>query len=90
MKVLYDAGRYVEFKDGREAAAQTAYTGEIQGLSAGCAYKDDEPIKVQVQMLFELGQRPAGDRRPEDLPLLGGGDRAQPGRSWPRNISTCR
>ncbi len=58
VKVLYDAGRYIEFKDGREAAGNVAWTGEIQNLSAGCAYKDDEPIKVQVEMLMALGKGP--------------------------------
>ena len=58
VKVLYDASRYVEFKDGKESAAQTAYTGEIQGLSSGCAYKSNDPIRMQVQMLFELGRGP--------------------------------
>ena len=54
MKVLYDAGRYIEFKDAKEASANVAYTGEIQGISAGCQYKDDEPIQVQMEVLFEL------------------------------------
>jgi len=59
VKVLYDAGRYVEFKDGREASGAVGYTGEIQGISAGCAYKDDDPIKVTMEILFELGHGPA-------------------------------
>ncbi|MES2036020.1 MAG: Tat pathway signal sequence domain protein [Pseudomonadota bacterium] len=65
VKVLYDAGRYVEFKDGREAAANVAYTGEVQGLSSGCAYKDDEPIRVEVELLFALGKGPqaSGDNK---------------------------
>lgn len=58
VKVLYDAGRYIEFKDGREAAANVAWTGEIQSLSAGCAYQNDEPIKLQVEMLLALGKGP--------------------------------
>lgn len=58
VKVLYDAGRYVEFKDNREASAAVAYSGEIQGVSAGCQYKDDEPIRVQMEILFELGKGP--------------------------------
>lgn len=58
VKVLYDASRYIEFKDGKESAAATAYTGEIQGLSSGCAYKSNDPIKMQVEMLFELGRGP--------------------------------
>lgn len=58
VKVLYDAGRYIEFKDNREAAANVAWTAEFQNLSAGCAYKDDEPIKLQVEMLLALGKGP--------------------------------
>jgi hypothetical protein len=58
VKTLYDAARYVEFKDGREAAAAVGYTGEIQGISAGCQYKDDEPIRVAMEVLFDLGRGP--------------------------------
>ena len=56
VKSLYDASRFVEFKDNREASAAVGWSGEIQGISAGCAYKDDEPIKVTVEVLFELGR----------------------------------
>lgn len=65
VKVLYDAGRYIEFKDGKESAGAVAYSGEIQGLSSGCEYKDDEPIRVSVEMLFGLGKGPqaSGDRK---------------------------
>lgn len=58
VKVLYDAGRYIDFKDNREASANVAYSGEIQGISAGCQYKDDEPITVKMEVLFELGKGP--------------------------------
>ncbi len=58
VKTLYDAARYVEFKDNKEASANVGFTGEIQGVSAGCAYKDDEPIKVTMDVLFELGKGP--------------------------------
>lgn len=58
VKSLYDAARYVEFKDGREASSNVIYSGEIQDISSGCAYKDDEPIKVQIEMLFEFGKGP--------------------------------
>ena len=58
VKTLYDAGRYVEFKDDREASANVGFTGEIQSLSAGCQYKDDEPIRVTMDILFELGRGP--------------------------------
>ncbi|MFI4966751.1 MAG: Tat pathway signal sequence domain protein [Caulobacterales bacterium] len=58
VKALYDASRYVEFKDAREASANVGFTGEIQGISAGCEYKDNEPIKVAMDVLFELGKGP--------------------------------
>lgn len=64
VKTLYDAARYVEFKDGQEASAAVGFTGEIQGVSAGCAYKDAEPIEVRMEVLFELGRGPtAGGRQ---------------------------
>ncbi len=58
VKVLYDAARYVEFKDNNESASQVVYTGEIQGISAGCEYKSDDPIHVAMQVLFEVGKGP--------------------------------
>jgi hypothetical protein len=58
VKVLYDAARYVELKDNREAASAVGFTGEIQGLSSACAYKSDDPIKVQMELLFALGRGP--------------------------------
>jgi hypothetical protein len=61
VKVLYDAARYTEFKEGREASAAVGYTGEIQGVSAGCEYKADEPIKVTMEILFQMGRGPQAD-----------------------------
>ncbi|HEX6860629.1 MAG TPA: Tat pathway signal sequence domain protein [Caulobacteraceae bacterium] len=58
VKVLYDAARYHEFAGGQEASSAVAYTGEIQGVSAGCEYKDDDPIKVRMEVLFSLGKGP--------------------------------
>jgi len=58
VKVLYDAARYVELKDNQEAAAAVGYTGEIQSLSSACQYKSDDPIKVEMQILFALGKGP--------------------------------
>jgi hypothetical protein len=58
VKSLYDANRYVEFKDDREASANVAFSGEIQGISAGCQYNAGEPIKVMMDILFELGKGP--------------------------------
>ena len=56
VKVLYDAGRYHEFKDDRESASAVMYTGEIQGVSAGCEYRDADPIELRVELLFSLGK----------------------------------
>ena len=58
VKVLYDAGRYVEFAGGREAAGAVAWTGEIQGVEADCRYKDGDPIRVDVDVNFNLGRGP--------------------------------
>lgn len=58
VKTLYDAARYVEFKDNVEASANVAYTGEIENIASTCAYKGDEPIKVQMRILFEFGRGP--------------------------------
>jgi len=63
VKSLYDAHRYVEFKDNREASAAVAFSGEIQGISAGCAYKDEQPIQVTMEVLFELGKGPQAEGR---------------------------
>lgn len=63
VKSLYDAHRYVEFKDNREASAAVGWSGEIQGISAGCEYKDDQPIQVTVEVLFELGKGPQAQGR---------------------------
>ncbi len=58
VKILYDAARYVEMTDGRPAVANVGYTGEIEGVTAGCSYRGSDPITVQVNMLFNLGRGP--------------------------------
>jgi hypothetical protein len=63
VKSLYDAARYVEFKDNREASANVGFSGEIQGISAGCSYKDEQPIEVTMEVLFELGKGPQAEGR---------------------------
>ena len=65
VKILYDAARFVELEGGRAASANVGYTGEIEGVSAGCAYQSDEPITVQMDILFNLGRGPqaGGDQR---------------------------
>jgi hypothetical protein len=58
VKVLYDAGRYIEFDGGREAAAAVGYSGEIQGITADCRYQNDEPITVDMTVGFAFGKGP--------------------------------
>lgn len=58
VKVLYDAGRTVEFKDNKTASSEVGYTGEIQKLASGCAYKADDPIKLSIKVLFAFGHGP--------------------------------
>ncbi len=62
VKVLYDAGRYEEFKDNQEASQSVAYTGEIQNLAADCQYKGLEPIHNKIAITFALGRGPQGLR----------------------------
>ena len=63
VKVLYDAARYVEFKDNNESYANVGYTGEIQNIAAACAYKSDQPITVRARILFSLGRGPQAQGR---------------------------
>jgi hypothetical protein len=58
VRSLYDAARYVEFKDNAEASAAVGYTGEIQDISSACEYVGSQPIRVKMQVLFELGRGP--------------------------------
>lgn len=63
VKILYDAARYVELANNQATAANVGYTGEIQGVTADCAYREAEPIRLDINMLFHLGRGPqaAGD-----------------------------
>lgn len=65
VKILYDAARYLEMPFDQPGAANVAFTGEIQGLSADCVYRDEDPIQVSMNILFELGRGPQaqGDTR---------------------------
>ena len=78
VKSLYDAARYVEFKDSREASAAVGYTGEIEGISAGCAYQDDRADQGDRRGAVQPGPRPAGRGPPKHLSLLDRRHRAQP------------
>lgn len=61
VKILYDAARYVEFAGGQQASAAVGFTGEIEGLEAACVYREDDPIVVNMDILFHLGRGPQAD-----------------------------
>lgn len=65
VKILYDAARYVELEGGRAAVANVGYTGEIEGISSDCEYREADPIRVDMDVLFHLGRGPqaAGEQR---------------------------
>ena len=58
VKVLYDAARYQEFKDGKEASGAVAYSGEIDGINANYEYRGVDPIRVKMEIGFGLGRGP--------------------------------
>ncbi len=66
VKVLYDAARYVELADfSRPSVAGVGFTGEIEGVSADCVYREADPIRVDMNILFNLGKgaQASGDQR---------------------------
>lgn len=58
VKILYDGARYVELADNRPSVANVGFTGEIEGLSADCQYQSQDPITVDINVLFNLGRGP--------------------------------
>ena len=58
VKILYDAARYVVLEGGRAAGSNVGYTGEIQGVSSDCEYRENDPIRVDMNVLFQLGRGP--------------------------------
>jgi len=58
VKILYDAARYVELVDNRAASANVGFTGEIEGVTADCSYREADPITVDMNLLFRLGRGP--------------------------------
>ncbi|MGH7019038.1 MAG: Tat pathway signal sequence domain protein [Brevundimonas sp.] len=64
VKVLYDAARYVEMADfNAPAIAGVGFTGEIEGVTADCVYRESDPIRLDFNVLFNLGkgQNASGD-----------------------------
>lgn len=67
VKVLYDAARLVEFKDSRTASSNVAYSGEIEGVTARCAYEGAEPIELQLMITFSAGKGPQATANSKDF-----------------------
>ena len=67
VKVLYDAARYMEFKNGQQTPAAVGFTGEISGLTASCQYKGSDPITVQLAVDFALGRGPMAGATSKDF-----------------------
>lgn len=61
VKVLYDAARYHEFKDNKEATNAAMWTGEINGVTSDCAYTGANPIEVGMSIGFSLGRGPQAE-----------------------------
>ena len=55
--VLAEASRMIEF-DGEEAAANVAYSAEIEGVALACRYFADEPIDATVDLKLAFGRGP--------------------------------
>ncbi|MFT3996657.1 MAG: Tat pathway signal sequence domain protein [Asticcacaulis sp.] len=58
VKVLYEAARYQEFDNNKEASSEAKWTGQINGIASDCAYKGDEPIQIAMIIGFSLGKGP--------------------------------
>jgi hypothetical protein len=63
VKVLYDAARYEEFQDNKEATDMAKWTGQINGVNSDCAYKGNEPIHVGMDISFSLGRGPKAESK---------------------------
>ncbi len=66
VKVLYDAARYMELKDGKETSSAVGWTGEIQNVRSACQYKSGDPIHVQTSIAFALGRGPQAQGSSKD------------------------
>lgn len=66
VKILYDAARYVELSDyERPSTNGVGFTGEIEGVTSDCVYRENDPIRLEMNLLFNLGKGPQaqGDAR---------------------------
>jgi len=61
VRILYDAARYVEFEGGQQSYSAVGYTGEIEGIEADCTYREADPIRIDMNILFQLGRGPQAE-----------------------------
>jgi len=62
VKILYDAARSIEMQDyARPSVNGVGFTGEIEGVSSDCVYREADPIRVDLNLLFSLGKGPAAE-----------------------------
>lgn len=56
---LYDAVRVVNFEGGQQTLDAVGFTAEIQSVRSLCTYRDDRPIKADLEIDFGFGRGPA-------------------------------
>ncbi len=61
VRILYDAARYVEFEGGQQTISAVGYTGEIEGIESECVYREADPIRIDMDILFQLGRGPQAE-----------------------------
>ena len=92
VKVLYDAARYVEFKDDSERLdAASATPARSRTCTSACEYKADRADPgAGAACCSSFGRGPQARGLAQDLPLLGRGHRPQPRACSTSSTSTCR
>lgn len=58
---LYDASRYIEFKDNVESYANVGFTGEVDRVRSLCRYVGERPINADLELEFSFGRGPAAE-----------------------------
>ncbi|VTO18024.1 hypothetical protein [Brevundimonas vancanneytii] len=78
VKILYDAARFVELSNYEQPTTNgVGFTGEIEGVSSDCVYRESDPIRLDVNLLFSLGKGPQAEGDAPHLSLLDRRDRAE-------------
>ncbi len=60
---LYDAVRVVNFEGPDEVISNVGFTAEIQSVRSLCRYRDDDPIRANLEIDFGFGRGPAAAGR---------------------------